>query len=117
MGDYERGVLDGFELALYLHRRHLDEIPADRGKASAALGRFRREASLTLDALRVHRLRAVALFFGFDDVWTPERAARLYALVSDADADAAESPAVVPQNAIRGFAVEKATEDARPQKA
>lgn len=98
MGDYERGVLDGFEVALYLHRRHFETTITDVAQARRALVRFRREASLTVDAMKVHRLRALALFMGFDDVWTPERAARLYRLVNPPDAG--EETREVTQNVV-----------------
>lgn len=78
---YERGVLDGFEIALRIHRRHWETQMRDLADARKALTRWRQDAQRVLVAIQNHQLGKVAMYFGFDDVWTPERVERLRALV------------------------------------
>ena len=77
---YMLGMIDGFEIALRIHRRHLDSAPKDWTAVRRALQLFRRDAQIVVERMQQHRLGETAAFFGFDDVWTPERAARLRAL-------------------------------------
>lgn len=74
---YERGVLDGLEIALRIHARHFDGIKPDRKDAlrvvadtRRALARFRQDANDVLSAVQQHKMERVAGFFGYTDLWS-----------------------------------------------
>lgn len=77
---YMLGLIDGFEICLRIHRKHLDSAPKDWAAVRRALQDFRKDVQVMVDIMQTHRLGETAAFFGFDSVWTPERAARLRAL-------------------------------------
>ena len=87
MPDYDRGVLDGFEIALRMHEKQFAQRINDLAAARRAAIRFRAEARSVLDTIRTHQLREVAAYYGLDDAAVPERMARLRAMLDDDTAE------------------------------
>ena len=90
------GLIDGFEIAQRVHRKHFDTVPKEWPAVRRALQHYRHDVQVMVDIIQTHRLGETAAFFGFDDVWTPERAARLRAfapLEVEIDEHAAEKAA------------------------
>lgn len=77
---YSLGVVDGFELALRIHRKHFGSVPKDWTAVRRALRGFGGDVQHAIDMIQTHRLGDTAAFFGFDAGWTPERAERLRGL-------------------------------------
>ena len=94
---YERGVLDGLEIALRMHARHFDRIKPELRDVRRALVGFRQDANTVLTAVQDHKMQTVAGFFGYSPLW--DRISQLRGLVPlpvDVDESAAHGPGDVP---------------------
>lgn len=78
---YTLGLVDGFELALRIHRKHFDSTPKDWNAVRRALRTYSRDVQHALDMVQTHRLGETAAFFGFDGGWTPDRIVRLRGII------------------------------------